>query len=373
VITGYGVVTAWGSGIAPAWEALEAGRPAGRDWQPEGEQQSWFAAALPETYRRNPAIPANLAHFLDRGSLIALDAAFQALESAGLGAGAGDARRFALADGLAYRAPGQGALYVPYGHVVARALGVRGPVVVAGGGDASGMAAIAAGARLIGEGRADVVLAGAAQSLQRPLLEHLASQGWMANEARPFDAGHAGMAPGEGAACLVLEADEHARGRGAAVAAKIAGIGEVFDPGAEPLAVSEGPEAGRAVQAALTNAGYLQNQVDLVVSCADGRPAVDLADGDGIRRTFGRHATYAAVTAPAGSLGNTLAAGGPLAVAVALEAMARQRVPPIAGLDSPVAGMDLAYARPARDERVDCVLVTWLGLGGVNVSMVLRR
>ncbi|MGI8926415.1 MAG: beta-ketoacyl synthase N-terminal-like domain-containing protein [Tepidiformaceae bacterium] len=356
------------------WAALAAGEGAGRNWTPEDAGASYFAAPLPDDYRPRADVPRNLVHFLDRGSLIALGAALQALEGAGLGAGAGDARRFAVVDGLPYRAPGQAALFVPYGHLVARTLGVRGVVAVVAGAESSGMAALAAAARLIAQDAADVVVAGAAQALQAPLLEHLSAQGQCAAAAaRPFDAAHAGCVPAEGAAYLVLEAEEHARARGAMVHARIAGVGEVFDPGAEPLAVSDAAEAGRAMQAALAAAGYLQNQVDLVVSCADGRPAVDFAEGYGLKRTFGRHTYFAGVTAAAGALGQALAASGPLALVAALEAMRRQTVFPCAGFATAEKDLDLAYVREARPEKIDCVLVTSLGSGGTNLGILLQR
>jgi 3-oxoacyl-(acyl-carrier-protein) synthase len=368
------VVSTQGSGVSAAWDALEASRPAGALFDPGGDGPPHFAAAIPDDYRPHPGIPRNLAHFLDRGALIAIDAALQALDSAGLAAGAGDARRFAVADGLAFRAPGQPTLFVPYGHLVARALGVRGAVVETGGAEASGMAALAACARLIAQGDADVVVAGAAQALQRPVLDHLAAQGHSAESpARPFDAAHAGLVPAEAAAYIVLEAEDHARDRGATVVARLEGVGETFDASAEPLATSDAPEAGRAMQAALAGAGFLQNQVDLTVSCADGRPTVDFAEGYGLRRTFGRHAYYAGVTTVAGSLGHALAASGPLSVALACEAMRRQRVFPIAGFETPEQDVELAYLREARDEKVDCALVTSLGVGGANVSLILSR
>jgi 3-oxoacyl-(acyl-carrier-protein) synthase len=294
---------------------------------------------------------------------------------AGLGAGAGDSRRFAICDGLAFRAPGQATLFVPYGHLVARSFGVRGPVLELGGHEASGMAAIAAGVRLIKEGTADVVVAGAAQAVQRPILDHLVSggQALTADGPGPFDAGHAGVIPAEGAACLVMESTEHADERGASAIASVDGVGELFDSAAEPLDVSDAGEAGRAMQLALADAGLLQNQVDLAVSCADGRPAIDFAEGYGMRRTFGRHAHYAGVTTAAGALGQTLAASGPISVAVAAEAIRRQRVFPIARFEAPEADLELAYVREPKDERLDCVLVTSLGMGGTNVSLVLAR
>lgn len=369
-----GAVSTFGSGVAVAWDALERGRPGGEAHEPPAPGTPFFAAMLPDGYRPHPDIPRNLAHFLDQGGLIALDAALQAVASAGLSAGAGDARRFAVADGLAFRAPGQPTLFVPYGQLVARTLGVRGPVLELGGAEASGMAAIAAAARLISLNQADVVVAGATQCLQQPILDHLAAQGHAAGAAaRPYDAAHAGLVPGEGAAYLVLESESTAMERSATILARISGIGELFDATAEPLAVSDPAESGRAMQAALADAGFLQNQVDFTVSCADGRTTVDFSEGYGLRRTFGRHAHYAGVSTVTASLGQTLAASGPLSVVMAIEAIRRQRVFPIAGFETAEADLELAYVRAARDEKLDCVLVTSMGIGGTNVSLVLTR
>jgi 3-oxoacyl-(acyl-carrier-protein) synthase len=257
--------------------------------------------------------------------------------------------------------------------VVARALGVRGPVLIAGGAEASGAVAIANAIRLVRTGQVDVVVAGAGQALQGPLLEHLRAQGFAARASgKPFDATSPGFTAAEGAAFVVIEGRAHAVERGATVLASIAGLGETFDSLAEPLANSDPAEAGRTMQAALGDAGFMQNQVDLVVSCADGRRQVDFADGMGVKRTFGRHAYFAGVTSVAGALGQTLAASGPLSLAMALEAMRRQEVFPVAGLEATEPDLDLAFVRATRPEKVDCVLVTSLGMGGTNISMVLH-
>ncbi len=368
VVTGLGV-TAAAAGGGSAWEALLAGRPAAGRCAPGDEGEPLPGIGFDEGFRPHPGIPRNVVHFLDRGSLLALDAALRALESAGLGAGAGDARRFGIADGLPYRAPGQGAMFAPYGHLVARVLGVRGPVVTVGGAEASGMAALAAAVRLVARGEADVVIAGAAQALQRPLLEHLRAAS--AEEARPFDRDHAGMVAAEGAAFLVVEAEAHARARGARILAQVAGTAEVFDPAAEPTALADGHEAGRLMQAVLASAGFLQNQVDAWFSCADGRPGLDVAEGLGAAQTFGRHAYYMDVTAPAGALGQMLAASGPAAVAAAIEAMAAGEVPPVAGLRTPIEGMELSFVRERKRAKLDCVLVTSLGTGGLGAGVLL--
>ena len=364
-MTGYGAVTAYGSGVEPLWEALAAGRSPATDWAPDDEPVPYRAGPIPDDYRPHPQIPRNLAHFLDRGSMVGLDAALQAVEAAGLTAGIADSRRFAVADGLAFRAPGQATLFVPYGQLVARTLGVRGAVAELAGAEASGLNAIAEAAAIVARGEADVVVAGAAQALQPPVLAHFAQQGLIApQDAHPLDAHPDGCIPAEGAAYVVVEAEGHARERGATVHARIAAATRTFDPMAE---------AGRSMQAVLGAAGYLQNQVDHVASCADGRANRDASDAVGLTRTFGRHVYYASVTAPAGTIGQTLAASGPLTLVYALEAMRRQQVAPTAGFREPPERSDLSVVRESRDERLDCVLVTSLGMGGSNASVLLQR
>ena len=373
-MTGYGAVSAHGRGVDVLWEALAAARSPARDWTPEEGAPSCRAGPVPDSYRPHPRIPRNLSHFLDRGSLIGLDAALQAVEAAGLTSGVADSRRFAVVDGLAFRAPGQATLFVPYGQLVARTLGVRGTVIGITGAEASGLAAIAEAAAIVARGEADVAVAGAAQTLQPPVLAHLAERGLIAPEhAHPLDAHPDGCIPAEGAAYAVIEAAAHARSRGARIHARIAGAATTFDPMAEPLDPSDAAEAGRSVQAVLGAAGYLQNQVDHVASCADGRANRDAAEAMGLTRTFGRHVYYASVTAPAGALGQTLAAGGLLALVYALEAMRRQQVVPAAGFREPPERSDLSVVREPRAERLDCALVTCLGLGGTNASVLLQR
>ena len=69
----------------------------------------------------------------------------------------------------------------------------------------------------------------------------------------------------------------------------------------------------------------------------------------------------------------SLAASGPLSVALALEAMFRQQSFPLAGFTNPESDLELAYVREAKSERIDTVLVTSMGLGGTNCALLLER
>jgi len=51
--------------------------------------------------------------------------------------------------------------------------------------------------------------------------------------------------------------------------------------------------------------------------------------------------------------------------------MRRGQVWPIAGLETPVEGLELAFVREVKSAKLDCVLVTSLGTGGVGAGVLL--
>ncbi len=371
-ISGRGVVTTHGSGVDRAWEALLRGLPGGDPVAADGAQ---FAARIPSAYRPHSSIPASAIGDMDAGALLAVESSLQALDEASLENPPGGSGRVAIADGLAFRAPGQGTLFVPYGEALARMLGVNGSVVELGGGEASGGAAVAAGMRLIESHAADAVIAGAAQVLQPSLIKHLRDQGQLTSgHSTPFDEANPGCVPGEGSAFFVLEAPDVAVTRGARVSAYLTGIGEAFDPAAEPLARASARSVGFALQSALAEAGIVQDQVDLVVICADGRPAVDRCESTALRRVFGKRAfDHPVVSTAAGSFGSTLAASGPLALSAAVEAMVHQEVFPVARGPGSRPEVGLAIATKAEPMRIDCAVVLVTGTGGSSNSFVLER
>src|SRR5689334_2656054 len=139
---------------------------------------------------------------------------------------------------------------------VARA-GVHTPVSAC----ASGAEAIAMGADMIREGRADVVLAGGTEACIHPLpIAAFAAMKAMSmrndepeRASRPYDKGRDGFVLGEGSGVLVLESEEHARARGARIYCAVAGAGMSSD--AHHIAQPEPDGAGvtRALQFALEN------------------------------------------------------------------------------------------------------------------------
>ena len=102
---------------------------------------------------------------------------------------------------------------------------------------ASGAEALALALDLLRAGRADVVVAGGAESCVHPLpiagfaqMRALSTRhDEPAAASRPYDKGRDGFVLGEGAGILVLETEEHARARGARIHGRLAGAGLASD------------------------------------------------------------------------------------------------------------------------------------------------
>src|SRR5207302_3029735 len=109
---------------------------------------------------------------------------------------------------------------------VAREFGLAGVNLVIPTACAAGNFALAHALEVLRAGRADLMLAGGADSFSRITYTGFARLGAVAPDlCRPFDRNRKGMIPGEGAAVLVLEQLERARQRRARIYAEIVGYG----------------------------------------------------------------------------------------------------------------------------------------------------
>ncbi len=357
-VTGIGVVSALGVGVEPFWEAVVAGRGA----RAPGESA---APARVEGLEARRWVRSAQGRRIDRTSLLALAAARLALADAGLEPEALAPPRTALALGSAFgnveetitfldrifdRGTGNPLLFpnlvmnAPLSYLAIE-LGITGPSAMVTEQEASGEAAIGWGARQVGEGTAEVCLAGAADELATALpgLERAARR-----------ASGAVATPGEGAAVLVLESSARALRRGARRYARLvphAGFGV-------PAPVHGWPaDAGELAR----RLAPLAADVDLVVAAANGDVVLDGLEAEALARAFAGRPV--AVTAPRGTTGSFGAAGA-LAVAAAALAMSHALVPPTIGWPAGAArGLDVVTGA-ARAMPVRRVLVDGLARGG---------
>jgi 3-oxoacyl-[acyl-carrier-protein] synthase II len=207
--------------------------------------------------------------------------------------------------------------------------------------DASANLAVAEAARIIGRGRADVMIAGGADSKIHPLslvrmglLENMSRwKGEPAGACRPFDRDRDGWVPGEGAGILILEEREHALKRGARILGEVLGGGSGCDAtpggGLDP----EGAGTEVAITAALQDAGLDPSDIGHVNAHGSATRVSDLAEARALQRIFG--ARGVPVTALKGYMGNLVSGCGCVELIASLVAANRGLIPPILNCDHP--------------------------------------
>lgn len=241
--------------------------------------------------------------------------------------------------------------------------------------------AIGESAEAIARGSADVALAGGAEAPIVPLsiagfaaMRALSPNSDAAHASRPFDAARDGFVLGEGAAVLVLEAEEHARARGAEVLAVVAGYGASGDGFHLSAPDAQGRGAIRCMRAALDAAGLEPTAIDAVNAHATATPAGDPVEATALRAVFGDWTEQLPVSATKSTTGHLLGAAGGLEAILSIRALAEQLLPPTTNLERVAEGCELDHvvgkARPARVARI---LSNSFGFGGTNACLILAR
>jgi 3-oxoacyl-[acyl-carrier-protein] synthase II len=256
-------------------------------------------------------------------------------------------------------------------------LGLRGGTTVHVSACAAGGLAVAHAAALIERGEASVVLCGATDSMVNPLgiggMSRLGapSPRNAPDACRPFDRRRDGLVVGEGAAMFIVESEERARRRGARALARILGWGRTYRVTAPR---PDGAAARRAMERALRHAGLPPEAVGYINAHGTGTPLNDPAEVKAIRGALGAHAERVAVSSIKGAVGHLMAASGAIELAASLLAFERNLLPGTANLleRDPECDLDIIGPTP-REARVDVVLSNSFGFGGQNVTVALGR
>jgi 3-oxoacyl-[acyl-carrier-protein] synthase II len=242
--------------------------------------------------------------------------------------------------------------------------------------------AVGEAARIIERGDADVILAGGADSRIDPLslvayslLGAVTTADRPPEElSRPYDRKRDGFVLGEGAACLVLESEEHAKARGASIYAEVAGYGSSFDAYAVTSPEPEGRGAIQAMKAALRDAKVGPDDVDYISAHGTSTVLNDRMETIAVKKLFGDRAAKVPMSSIKSMIGHLIGAAGAIEAVTSVLAIRDGVVPPTINLTDPDPECDLDYVpNEAREAKVRTVLSNSFGFGGQNAALVLRE
>jgi 3-oxoacyl-[acyl-carrier-protein] synthase II len=388
VVTGRGVVSSLGEGADAFFEALLAKR-------------SGIADGVGACTEFDPesAMSAKEARRADRYTQLAVAAATQAAEEAGVADGV-DPERLGVIVGTgvgglvtlqaecqAWLEGGDRAVsphFVPMmmpnaaAGTIAMRLGAHGPGFSVSSACATGGHAIGEAARMIAHGEADAVLAGGTEAALTGLcMAAFRRMGALSREgvSRPFDMRRDGFVMGEGAGVLVLEREEHARARGARVLARIAGYGASNDAFHITQPDENGRGAIQAMRATLADAGADPSDVGYINAHGTSTPFNDKIETLAIKQVFNGASTPPPISSTKSHIGHLLGAAGAVEALVCVEAVRRGVLPPTINYEQPDPQCDLDYVPegPREAPGLELALSNSFGFGGQNACLAVAR
>ncbi|MHC4235110.1 MAG: beta-ketoacyl-[acyl-carrier-protein] synthase family protein, partial [Planctomycetota bacterium] len=235
--------------------------------------------------------------------------------------------------------------------------------------------------KLIRRGDAEVMISGGTHSMIHPLgvtgfnrLTALSTRNDSCLTAsRPFDRTRDGFVLGEGAAILILEELEHARGRGAQILAELVGYGSTADAFRITDIHDEGRGAIAAMRLALEDAGLQPADIDYISAHGTGTEENDKIETLAIRSLFGDRAKEIPISSIKSMLGHLIAAAGGVELITCVMAIRDGILPPTINYSQPDPNCDLDYVpNQARKANIRTCLSNSFGFGGQNDTLIVK-
>ncbi len=379
VVTGIGVVSPAGIGLDPFWKGLQT--------PPADRRQRTI-----DDFDASPWLSPKEARHQDRFTHFAIAAADMALDDAGalapdpgrtgvqLGTGIGGVGTLETQVGvLAARGPRRVSpftipMVMPNAGAAAVSLrhGFRGPSETLTTACAAGTHSVAAGARMVADGRCDVVLAGGAESSMTPttvaafgIMTALSASG----RSRPFDGARDGFCISEGGAVMVLEDRDAALARGARIYGEILGSASTCDAHHITAPSPAGAGAAECMRLAIDDAELTPADIRAVNAHGTSTPLNDAAEAQAVTAVFGAGAVP--VSSIKGVTGHGLGAAGALEAAAVMLSFVHRELPPTMGTDAVDPALEVDVVLEPRAWEPAPTISNSFGFGGHNGSLVL--
>lgn len=403
VITGLGIVSPVGIGVAQTWQSIVNGKSGiGRITHFDPSLFACQIAGEVKDFDVTQYLPAKDARRMDRFIHFGLVAGMEAFKDSGIEVNEKNAERIGVNIGSGigglpmiedthndYLGGGPRKIspfFIP-GSIInmisgnlSIMFGLKGPNLAMVSACTTGTHCIGESARIIEYGDADVMVAGGSEAT----ISALAIGGFSSAKAlstrnddpatasRPWDKERDGFIMGEGAGVLVLEEYEHAKARGAKIYAELAGYGMSGDAYHMTAPSTDGPK--RSMLNALKNAGLNPGQVDYVNAHGTSTPLGDKNETEALKLAFGDHAKKMVVSSTKSMTGHLLGGAGGIESLFCALAVHHQIAPPTINIIEQDPECDLDYcANTARNMKIDVAVNNNFGFGGTNGTLVFRK
>ncbi len=405
VITGLGVITPLGNNVETTWNNLIEGQSG------IGEISLFDAAGFDvriggevKDFRPEAILSHKEARRQDRFCQFSLIAAREALEDSGLVIDESNGEQIGVVMGsgiggittlseqinvLNTKGPGRVSPFLIPMFVIdlaagqiAIATGARGPNFGVVSACSTSAHALGEAAEIIRRGDAVAMIAGGSEAGIVPIgvaafasMKALSTRNEEPTRAsRPFDRDRDGFVMAEGAGAVILEAESHARARGARIYAELAGYGATDDGYHITSPAENGEGAVRAMQIALRKAGCNPEDVSYINAHGTSTPANDRVETLAIKAAFGDASKGIPVSSTKSMTGHMLGAAGVVEAIFCVKAIEQNVIPPTINYETPDPNCDLDYVpNVARQHQVDVALTNAAGFGGHNTALVIRR
>ena len=252
-----------------------------------------------------------------------------------------------------------------------RLLELDGPALTVSNACASGGDAAFFALDWLKTGCCDLVIAGGCDSVSKVAFNGFNALRVCAHApCRPFDATRSGLNLGAGAGVLILEDPERAAARGVEVEYELGGAGKTADAFHITQPDPEGKELERAIGISLAEAGIAAGETDFVNAHGTGTLVNDRVESAVLGRVFGPGVRFQSTKA---LTGHTLGAAGAIELIFTLIMLQERRA--CASRRYECASEEIPFAPLVQTTpiRGEAAVSTSLAFGGSNTSLVVRK
>lgn len=232
--------------------------------------------------------------------------------------------------------------------------------------------AILSGSERIQAGLSDCVIAGGSDALSLFTLNGFNALMILDKQiCKPLDANRKGLNLGEGAAFLVLESMSHAQKRGARILAKFSGGANRNDSHHQTASSEEGTGATFAMKSALERAKIMPHEISYINAHGTGTLNNDLSESRALFNVFGTG--IAPFSSTKSYTGHTLAASGGLEAVFAVLNLLHQEIYPTLRWSDPIELVPITTFCDVEKHPVNHVLSNSFGFGGNCTSLIFSK